>query len=202
MILEFRELLHEMFNVLTTLGNKYELGDMTDPVKFELMMYLMYLAMADGRPTVEACDLIQEVSGVSACPEWVLHYTQSDLNYLTAFVCTVKMPVVFSSLVMIDNTLYKQNMSFDKWVSEYMVLLYEALGTEMININGCVEKKAETRFNNYIVMMKEYLQANLLPISATAQFDNQASPRFCGKCGTTVHEGDLFCTRCGARYED
>ena len=59
MILEFRELLHEMFNVLTTLGNKYELGDMTDPVKFELMMYLMYLAMADGRPTVEACDLIQ-----------------------------------------------------------------------------------------------------------------------------------------------
>ena len=39
MILEFRELLHEMFNVLTTLGNKYELGDMTDPVKFELMMY-------------------------------------------------------------------------------------------------------------------------------------------------------------------
>ena len=202
MVLESRELLNEMFELFAVLGPKFDLGDMIDAAKYDLTKYLIYLATANGQPTGKDCSLIREVSGINASPEFLENYIRDDSNYLSTFVYTIKIPLVFSGLVLIDNTAYEQNMRVEKGASEFMVLLYKALGTEILNINGYVNKKAETRFDNYIGLMEEYLQANLLSISAAAQFDNKASHRFCGKCGTPVQESDSFCTRCGARYED
>lgn len=125
--------------------------------KSELIFFMMYLAASDGIIKKEEAEMLNEYLNDYLSPEYYKSFIVQNNIYSDKFESTVPQSLVMA--VKIDNALLKRDLI--PKLSQKLIDLYKAVGTEMIWSDGRLHRNEKFDLNGYINMMMDYRSYNL-----------------------------------------
>ena len=136
---------------------------LSDALKAELGMFMIYLAMSDGAVTdaeaAEISEMMKNIGdGVSADPESIALIARMGNIYSKEFETTPAKSLAFA--IDFDNGMIKAGHSAMAQLSGSVLLLYKALGNWFINLDGKASKGEKLSYSTYIKMLEDYRAKN------------------------------------------
>ena len=157
---DFKALIDALFDEIDKLGAVIGKKDYHAEAAHEMFEYLTYLAIADGKIEWTEIRKIGVYLGITD-----LNPQNMELYIKEHNICSEKyentIPPFFKILVDHDNIMYAKDSSNKKLLSEIMLIIYKALGKELVESDGEVERYEYTNFYIYDKLLNDYLDKNL-----------------------------------------
>ena len=158
---DFKALIEALFDEIDKIGARIGKKNYHTEVANEMLEYLMYLAIADARIEWTEILKIGIYLGVTDLnPQNVELYIKEHNICSEKFENTI--PPFFKILTDHDNMMYAKDSSYQKLLSEIMLIAYKALGKELVESNGQVVSYEYTNFYIYDKLLNDYLDEHLL----------------------------------------
>lgn len=157
---EFKSLVNFLFDEVDKLGKVLGKENYHTEAANEMLEYLMYLAIADDE--IEWTEILKigvYLGFTDLNPQNIEEYIKEHNIGSEKYENTI--PPIFKILVDHDNMVYAKNPSNKKLLSEIMSIIYKALGKELVEADGEVEKYEYSSFYTYDKLLNDYLDEHL-----------------------------------------
>ena len=158
---EIKKLISLLFDEVDKLGKAIGKENYHIEVATEMLEYMMYLSMADDE--IEWTEILKiglYLGFTDLNPQNIEDYIIEHRIGSEKFENTI--PTIFKILVDHDNMVYAKNPSNKKFLSEIMTIVYKALGKELVESDGEVDKYEYSNFYTYDKLLNDYLDQKLL----------------------------------------